>query len=465
MKKQLLGIGMIMIILTVFMAGCVSDNRDTTYDPIGTVSGNEVIAIYDGPSDIGEIVADERFFWDIISSLNITHTIGYEGFGQRDYDLVIPPLVAILSGLSDREIFVFHETLAMLLYQIDCPKLAYESAELAGRDWVSGSSFLFARAAAIVNGEEHYNQVLRREVPLNDDLWFEHILYAAGEAWGLKHGRHWIGFPFSASVIYETGSNYELWGEYWQREIIPQEQLVGVWRTEGFEQSTFADITDPYAAIYITEDGNLYVLLTTDTSNGHSTDILHYHFEAANGHLILTPISSSVASHDMDSVWIVVADGNIYLDMREVRGWVRPNEFMFTLYKFADDVPYGWSDADRQEIQEINDRVEAKILAFAERFSEALGLPVVPYDGRSRMRGITFVADDKLISIEFWGQTPTPTRPLRHIPVPEPSYEEEWMTAVSANRQFGLFYGGWGRNIVTEEWFDIFATMDDVIDW
>ena len=170
-------------------------------------------AIDEEPFDVSEIAADERFFWDIISSLNITHTIGYEGFELRDHDLVIPPLVTILSNLSDREIFTFHETLATLLFNIDCPELAYESAELAGRDWVSGSSFLYARTAVIANGEEHYNLVQRREVPINDDLWFEDILYAAMKAWGLKHGRDWLDFPFFASVSYETGSNLELWEE------------------------------------------------------------------------------------------------------------------------------------------------------------------------------------------------------------------------------------------------------------
>jgi len=179
--------------------------------PIGIIAEEERNIIDEEPFDIGEIAADERFFWDIISSLNINQTIGYEGFGQRDHDLVIPPLVATLSNLSDREIFTFHETLSMLLFNIDCRELAYRSARYAGRNWVSGSSFLFARAAAVANGEEHYNQVLNREVLLNDDLWFEPILYAAREAWGLKHGRSMWEFPFFASVSYETGSNVELW--------------------------------------------------------------------------------------------------------------------------------------------------------------------------------------------------------------------------------------------------------------
>jgi len=204
-----------MTILSGFIVGCVSDNDDITNDPIRITTESERNAIDDDLFDISEIVADEVFFWNIISSLNITHTIGYEGFGQRDYNLVIPPLVAILSNLSDREIFTFYETLSTLLFNIDCPELAYESAELAGRDWVSGSSSLFARAAVVINGEEHYNQVLRREVPINDDLWFEAILYAAMEAWGLKHGRDWFEFPFFASVSFETGSNAELWEDWW----------------------------------------------------------------------------------------------------------------------------------------------------------------------------------------------------------------------------------------------------------
>ena len=214
MKKQLLSI--CLIILAGLLIGYINGGHaDITDDSTGITAENEVGIIDDEPFDVGEIVADERFFWDIISSLNITHTVGYEGFGQRDYNSVILPLVAILSNLSDREIFTFYETLSTLLFNIDCPELAYESAELAGRDWVSDSSFLFARAAVVINGEEHYNQVLRREVPINDALWFEAILYAAKEAWGLKHGRYWLEFPFFASVSFETGSNADLW-EDWQ---------------------------------------------------------------------------------------------------------------------------------------------------------------------------------------------------------------------------------------------------------
>jgi len=214
MKKQILMI--CLIILTGFLIGCASNGlADIDYDSTEIAVENEISIIDDEPFDISEIVADESLFWDIISSLNITHTIGYEGFWQRDYYLVIPPLVTILSSLSDREIFIFHETLSTLLFNIDSYELAYESAELAGRDWVSGSSFLFARAAVIVNGEEHYNQVLRGEVPINDDLWFEAILYVAMEAWGLKHGRDWFEFPFFASVSFETGSNIELWEDWW----------------------------------------------------------------------------------------------------------------------------------------------------------------------------------------------------------------------------------------------------------
>jgi len=204
-----------MIILAGLLIGYISGGHaDITDDFIGIAAENEVGIIDYEPLGVGEIVADERFFWDIISSLNITHTIGYEGFGQRDYNSVIRPLVAILSNLSDREIFTFHETLATLLFNIDCPELAYGSAELAGRDWVSGSSSLFARAAVVINGEDHYNRVLRREVPINDALWFEAILYVAKEAWGLKHGRYWLEFPFFASVCFETGSNVELWEDW-----------------------------------------------------------------------------------------------------------------------------------------------------------------------------------------------------------------------------------------------------------
>jgi len=205
-----------MVMLIGFLAGCASDDSaGITNNTTGTEEEREIRIIDEESFDLDEIVADERFFWDIIASLNITHTVGYEGYWQRDYNFVIHPLIAILSNLSDREIFTFHETLSTLLFNIDCPELAYESAALSGRDWVSASSFLFARAAVIANGEEYYTQVLGRETPINDDLWFETILYVAMEAWGLKHGRDWLEFPFFASVSYESGSNFELWEDWW----------------------------------------------------------------------------------------------------------------------------------------------------------------------------------------------------------------------------------------------------------
>jgi len=261
---------------------------------------------------------------------------------------------------------------------------------------------------------------------------------------------------------------------------VASEELVGVWHSDNFGMS--GGMVANWVAIYITEDGNLYVFDTSFNPTGPSmTWIYHYHYELAGRHLKLTIVEGNDGAFDMEKVRISVRNNSIRLDMREANDWLNPREFLFTLYKVADEVPYGWTDEERQEARETDERIREEIFAFAQRFGNAIGHPVLPYDGNvpGGLLGIPFVIDDILIGIEFSGQSPMPRAAQRHhristsnvrsqnslhiqrLAAPTAMWKEFW----SANGQFTLSHDDWQGGTIPEEWLDIFAALDDSIDW
>ena len=243
------------------------------------------------------------------------------------------------------------------------------------------------------------------------------------------------------------------------------ENFTGVWQTRDFEKNTMASFPDPYVSVYVTKDGNLYILLTTDTTAGHMTDTLHYRYEITDGQLNITPLNNP-GRYDMESVQISAVGSNIRLDLRGITSWIRPSDFLFTLYKVSDELPYGWTDADRQEISDTLERIRKETAAFAERFSGALNISFTPRTDITWMRGLAFAIGDNIVSIEFVGQTPSPIRAQRHTPVPNPSFQEQvWLSETSANAQFILFHDDWGGEFITEELLEIFHSVDDLFDW
>jgi len=244
------------------------------------------------------------------------------------------------------------------------------------------------------------------------------------------------------------------------------EDLVGVWRTGNFLGSA----SNPFAAVYITADGNLYVLLTTESEDGPITDIYNYYYEIVDDQLVLTPMEDNRHWLDAEAVEISISRNNIQLDMQEVFSWVHPQDFLFTLSHYTDELPYGWTNADRQEMQETTEWIRNQILSFAEQFSEELGLPVLPQEGRHAtminftfQHVITFSIEDILIDIAFIGELPTPTRPQRHTNVRGPSpLMDEWDQVNSANHQFRLAYSVW-EDEIPEEWRDTFTGLDDFL--
>jgi len=261
---------------------------------------------------------------------------------------------------------------------------------------------------------------------------------------------------------------------------IVAEDLTGVWRTRGFEENASASFPDTYSAIYITEDGNLYVLTTFDTTAFHVTDIYRFYYEIIDGQLMLTPIEEGGDRfHErLEEVEISMRGNRIQLDMRVTWPAGRSSfQQSFTYYKFSDEVPYGWSNADRQEIQEVNEMINEKIVSFAEQFGEALGYPISLYDGYAWSLSyawdrywnvMPFVVEDVLFEIAFNGEAPTPTRPQRHTHVPDPAFLIMlWEEVKSLDGRFVLIYDGFGttvhdwRDRVPQEWLEIFASLGD----
>jgi hypothetical protein len=102
---------------------------------------------------------------------------------------------------------------------------------------------------------------------------------------------------------------------------------------------------------------------------------------------------------------------------------------------------------------------------MAQRFSEELGLPVLPYYGDNWIPGTPFAIDgDIVIAIAFNGEPPWPTQRQRHAHVPQNNFLlHPWPYIASANGNFALRRDS--RDNVPEEWLEIFGNIDDRPGW
>ena len=144
---------------------------------------------------------DLSFFWKTLDLCDWK----YEGDDER----VLEPVIDYLSKQDDDVIFQFEEVMAKLLYQIDTKQNYEKFKDLSGDD--SADTFLYARCVALVNGPDYYSAVERGKT---DELWnmeFESLLYVAMIAWGRKHDKDPLDFPYSSTYDYETGSNKDGW--------------------------------------------------------------------------------------------------------------------------------------------------------------------------------------------------------------------------------------------------------------
>lgn len=148
-----------------------------------------------------EINKGLSFFWGTLDLCDWEH--------EGDDEKVLEPVIDFLSKQDDDVIFLFEEIMAQLLYHIDTKKNFEKCKEISGDD--SADSFLYSRCVALINGPGFYSAVESGRV---DDLWnmeFESVLYVAMTAWGRKHDKDPLDFPYSSSLNYETGSNKNGW--------------------------------------------------------------------------------------------------------------------------------------------------------------------------------------------------------------------------------------------------------------
>lgn len=261
---------------------------------------------------------------------------------------------------------------------------------------------------------------------------------------------------------------------------ITPEKLIGVWRTCGFGMSSHSTYRDgSLVAIYITEDANLYILWTSWTTGGNMTKTHHFRYRIRNNQLILTPATEN----RLYSIPQISVRGNrIQLDMQIRRGLSRRQQIelnrsyeavthSFTLARVRDTVPYGWTNRDRREMQETTEQIREEILAFAEQFGEALGLPISPLEGNYMQPTdasifyqhiITFVIEGTTIQIAFAGMPPTPTRPQRHTFVREGEgvTYELFRRVRSENSRLALI-SRWNTDI-PEKWIDVFVSLEEM---
>jgi len=267
-------------------------------------------------------------------------------------------------------------------------------------------------------------------------------------------------------------------------EITPEE-FIGVWRTEGFaEYAGDFWTTESFSAMYVTNDGNIFFHTTSGGSTaGPLTTTLHAQYEFIGSELMLTPVN---LGGNLDNkrylmeIRITPVQNGLRIEtttgtLCECSACANRDSVhrTRTLYKYSSEVPYGWTYADKIEIYETNERIVEEIFAFAERLSQELGIPVVPYDVNEwrtvdrflHQHHFPFSIEDHIIEIAFIGEPLLLTRPQRHMRIFEPSFlvmiaDEER----SVEGQFAFVYDGLIRDL-PEEWIDAFKQIDDSIDW
>ena len=160
-------------------------------------------------SKMDEKFISEEIFWKVISMLDWSQ--------EDDDDAVLAPAVDFLSNMEPDTIYLFQNTLAEKLFQLD--KKAY--AENLGEDSYhrdkpfSSDNFLYARACVVANGKEYYEKVLANPSQMPRDLSFEALLSLAGNAYKKKTGQT---FDYSHTISHETFSNPEGWEQtLWDR--------------------------------------------------------------------------------------------------------------------------------------------------------------------------------------------------------------------------------------------------------
>lgn len=141
---------------------------------------------------------DEEQFWAVIEAFD---------WSKKESDQIMAPAVALLAAMPIVNIYLFADTLAEKLHQLDTR--AHGDAYLTneGDDYLSVDDFLYVRCAVVAEGKEFFEEVVANPAEL-PDLVFEPLLSLAAKAYKMKTGRE---FDYFTAVSYETFSNKRGW--------------------------------------------------------------------------------------------------------------------------------------------------------------------------------------------------------------------------------------------------------------
>jgi len=246
---------------------------------------------------------------------------------------------------------------------------------------------------------------------------------------------------------------------------ISPEQLIGVWQMAEFDDYYLGIYISCLFEIYFTYDNNAIIRRSCLNPGGIVIATIHFIYEITRDGLELTFVSQSPHHwHDEDiEIWLE-GDG-LYLNV--YHSWRDYNELHF-LQRISDEVPFGFTNADKHEIQNRIDQIMLEIRNHAKRFANALDLPIIetewPLFGNvPRYSGLGFQIDgiDFTIALDFT------------------NWLERWpdgggvrvrvqggVSSVPLLNYPGVTGGGFSLyhspiSDIPEEWLEVFITLDD----
>ena len=259
------------------------------------------------------------------------------------------------------------------------------------------------------------------------------------------------------------------------------DSLVGIWQTEGFVEELGSEVAGWQSfpvAMYLTEDNNMYIFFPRqDEYEGLHVLLIHYGYEVSDGELLVTQtaiyypeVGFGGAWADMHRKYIQIRyeDDNIHLHITN-RGEVHE----VILYRVAEDIPFGWTNIQREEIAENREWIEKEILAHAERFDEMIGSSYL-LRPRSSWSGLYIHWIDDLYAIEFriyredgttaniqsvsiaFADIPHERVQLHFNIESRLWYRNDWPNRIGTER-FVLYY----FDSMPDEWREIFYTLDN----
>lgn len=175
------------------------------------------------------------------------------------------------------------------------------------------------------------------------------------------------------------------------QQTFSQEQLVGIWQTSEFKEDLTLDITlGSGVEIYFTDDFNVYVRFLQETTAGVLADSFQYKYEIADSKLKLEFIENQ-SYVDIPHFDITVKDNKIVLNVKGDGKDFTNRTTSYILNKKSEYVPYGYTDADKQEILDKNKKIKQDIRACVQKYSAALNLDIIECGEYSYYSGGHFI--------------------------------------------------------------------------